>query len=244
MLMLDLSKDDLKKLIKLQEIDSKIIKLELKLRELPEEIKRFEEIAQTRRNKIAHIDKKIEELSQRRKELERIINESYKKIEESKKKKAQAKNLDDYKEAIKLKAEAEKNIIKATKEIEKILAKLNQLFREREKMEISVAEFERKISKKEEEIKKTQSMLEKKLQELGGLREQLISEISPEIVEFYEEKKYEFGGNVFVPVYNKTCTGCSMQVPSAQYAKLLRGEGLVYCPNCGRILFIEKISRD
>ena len=86
-------------------------------------------------------------------------------------------------------------------------------------------------------------MLEMKLQELGGLREQLVSEISPEVVEFYEEKKYEFGGNVFVPVYNKTCSGCSMQVPSAQYTKLLRGEGLVYCPNCGRILFIEDGNR-
>ena len=107
-------------------------------------------------------------------------------------------------------------------------------------MEESVKEFERRILKKREEIEKTKRVLEKKLQELGGLREQLASEISPDVVQFYEEKKYEFGGNVFVPVYNKTCSGCSMQVPSAQYTKLLRGEGLVYCPNCGRILFIEQ----
>ena len=239
MLMLDLSKEDLEKLIKLQEIDSKIIKLELKLKELPKEIQRFEEISQTRRNKIHAIDEKIEALSQRRKELEQIINESYKKIEEAKKKKAKAKSLEDYKEAIKLKSEAEKKIIRATKEIEQILKELNSLFRERERMEESVKEFEKKIAKKREEIRKTQALLEKKLKELGGLREELVKQISPEVVEFYEEKKYEFGGNVFVPVYNKTCSGCSMQVPSAQYTKLLRGEGLVYCPNCGRILFIE-----
>jgi predicted nucleic acid-binding Zn-ribbon protein len=240
MLMLDLSKEDLEKLIQLQDIDSKIIKLELKLKEIPKEIQRLEEIAQTRRNKVALIDQKIEELSNRRKELENIINESYKQIEESKKKKAKAKSLEDYKEAIKLKSEAEKKIIKATKEIEQILKELNSLFRERERMEESIKEFERKIAKKREEISKTQTLLERKLKELGGRREELVKQISPEVIEFYEEKKYEFGGKVFVPAHNKTCSGCSMQIPSAQYAKLLRGEGLVYCPNCGRILFIEK----
>jgi predicted nucleic acid-binding Zn-ribbon protein len=107
-------------------------------------------------------------------------------------------------------------------------------------MEKSIEELELKIRKKREEVEKTERLLKKKLEELGGLREELASSISPEVIEFYEEKKYEFGGNVFVPVVNRTCSGCSMQVPSAQYTKLLRGEGLVYCPNCGRILFIKK----
>jgi len=240
MLMLELSKEDLEKLIELQKIDSQIIKLEKKLEEIPQEIQRLEEIAQTRLRKIEHIDFQIEELAQKRKQLEEVINEGYKRIEEAKKKKAKAKSLEDYKAAIKLKAEAEKEIIKATKEIENLIKELNALFRERERMEESVKEFEKKIERKKTEIIRTEKALKKKLEELGGYRQKLISEISPEVVEFYEEKKYEFGGNVFVPAHNKTCSGCLMQIPSAQYSKLLKGEGLVYCPNCGRILYIVK----
>jgi len=107
-------------------------------------------------------------------------------------------------------------------------------------MEKSINDFEAKIEKKEKEIERTKKLLEKKLAELGEERKRLAESLPSELLEFYEEKKYEFGGKVFVPVYNKTCSGCSMQVPSAQYTQLLRGEGLVYCPNCGRILYTEK----
>jgi len=91
MLMLEVAKEDLENLIRLQEIDAQIIKLEQKLKEIPLEIQKLESVAKTRRRKIENIDERIMLLSQRRQELENLINESYKKIEESKNMKKKGK---------------------------------------------------------------------------------------------------------------------------------------------------------
>jgi predicted nucleic acid-binding Zn-ribbon protein len=45
-------------------------------------------------------------------------------------------------------------------------------------------------------------------------------------------------GRFVVPVINGTCFGCFVSIPTAVASEAERNEGLRYCDNCGRFLYL------
>lgn len=51
--------------------------------------------------------------------------------------------------------------------------------------------------------------------------------------------KYKTSKNVVAKVYNGICDGCKMKVSAVTLDKLSKGEDIIYCDNCGRMLVKE-----
>ena len=62
--------------------------------------------------------------------------------------------------------------------------------------------------------------------------------ISPEILAEYNRIK-GFRPNPVAILENSRCNGCNMQLPAGVSGRILKGDGIVTCENCGRILIIE-----
>ncbi len=68
-------------------------------------------------------------------------------------------------------------------------------------------------------------------------RKSLTSVVQRELLQLYERVRRRGGGIAFVPVRERRCLGCRMEVPHGMYVDLKRGTEIPNCESCGRLLF-------
>lgn len=73
-------------------------------------------------------------------------------------------------------------------------------------------------------------------------REKQAVEIPEQMLKTYERIKDKFPMDAIVPVKNNSCCGCHMQTPAQIMVQIARGDEIVRCRGCGRILYIEESS--
>jgi predicted nucleic acid-binding Zn-ribbon protein len=83
-----------------------------------------------------------------------------------------------------------------------------------------------------------QTRLQARLEELGEQRETLLSTIGSEDVTTYDRLRQRKGGQAVAAVKDGICQGCRMNPPSSQVQHARSGRELVFCNNCGRILYV------
>jgi predicted nucleic acid-binding Zn-ribbon protein len=45
------------------------------------------------------------------------------------------------------------------------------------------------------------------------------------------------GGRAVGPVKNGICQACNMNIPPQRFNELIKGNSLLFCPNCRRIIY-------
>jgi len=70
-------------------------------------------------------------------------------------------------------------------------------------------------------------------------REELSRDIEQKVLSFYEKIRIWAGNTAVVPVKKQACYGCFMKLNDKTYSEVIRGDEIVNCPHCGRILYIE-----
>jgi predicted nucleic acid-binding Zn-ribbon protein len=63
--------------------------------------------------------------------------------------------------------------------------------------------------------------------------------MNPQIYRFYEKIKRWAGISAVTPVKKQACSGCNMKISDKIYSEVIKGEEIVTCPHCGRVLFVE-----
>ncbi len=81
--------------------------------------------------------------------------------------------------------------------------------------------------------------LESGLAARDGEREVLVAEIDTALLAQYDKIAKRLGSAV-ARVRNETCQGCRVDIPPQLHIELLRGERLISCERCRRILILEK----
>jgi len=72
---------------------------------------------------------------------------------------------------------------------------------------------------------------------LKNMREQIVKDIDGKMLEQYEYLRGRKNGIAVAKLEDGSCTACHMQVPVGQIGSVRRGDELVACAACGRILF-------
>jgi len=89
------------------------------------------------------------------------------------------------------------------------------------------------------ELKEKQAELSSRLSLLMERRESLQAAIDPEDLATYEDLRRRKGRQGVALVQNEVCQGCGVVVSTSKVTRLLRGEELVHCVNCERILYLK-----
>lgn len=89
------------------------------------------------------------------------------------------------------------------------------------------------------ELKEKQTTLSSRLSLLRERRESLQAAIAPEDLATYEDLRRRKGRQGVALVQNGVCQGCGVAVSTSKVTKVLRGEELVHCANCERILYLR-----
>ena len=70
-------------------------------------------------------------------------------------------------------------------------------------------------------------------------KQKLVSSMNQKGLAYYEKIRRWAKNTTAVPVKKQACYGCFMKVSDKVYADVIKGEDIINCPHCGRILYIE-----
>ncbi|MCH9609150.1 MAG: hypothetical protein S4CHLAM45_03720 [Chlamydiales bacterium] len=232
--------DALKTILSIQEFDIKMIRL---MRVKNERKKEMDKIHSLKDD----IQKRVEEKEQQIKDIKTEIRLG----------ETQLREIQD--KVVKL--ESQQAAVKKMDEFNALTQEMTQAGRERNTIEHQLSDLTDKQSAEDdllvvlkENLKSTEESskaLEKEIHEsiaqineegraLLEKREEIVVKADPEFFQIYERLLKNKKDRVVVPIEKRTCSGCHI-VLTPQHENLVRkGDRLIYCEHCSRILFWQE----
>ncbi|MFO7760488.1 MAG: zinc ribbon domain-containing protein [Thermodesulfobacteriota bacterium] len=229
--------EELKKLIALQASDLQIKALEDELAAGQKEIENRIEAIEEKKAEIEELSARIEDNKKERKELETGIedNQAHIKnrqsrlmtIQTNREYQSLLKEIEETKTRIKEQEEKIVNLMELDEDIQKRLVELKNLTETGENL---LKEEKEKVEKLSVNVNKKKTTIEKK-------RDKQAKDIPANLKSRYNQLRSNRNGVAIVGVTNSVCQGCFMNIPPQQYNEVLRGEQLIACPSCQRIMY-------
>ena len=229
-------------LVKLQDLDLSIGKIEETKNNYPLRIELLKEKLEEKR-KIADSKKdKLESLENERKRKERIMEAEMEKIRKSEEKLLLVKTNKEYQAALKEIALIKESNSQREEDILNVLEELDVLRKDMKEQEEDLIATSREFGKEESELTAKLKEFTNQLAEKAKKREELSSKIGPELLQMYENIKKRRHDIAVVSTKNGFCQGCYMDIPPQLSNDVQKGMDLIFCPNCNRILYWENSS--
>jgi predicted nucleic acid-binding Zn-ribbon protein len=232
-------KDLLEKLVELQklEIEAEKIRslhknLPIRIRELDEEFKVFQDAIERRR-----MD--FEDKQKLKKEKDRQLQAGQEAMKKTRDRLSEVKTNKEYQSMLKEIETSEKKNGKIEEEIIILLDGLEVASREMKQQEGEFETSRLAYENKKKELQDNVDSLQGRMKELLGGVETMRKDISPDLLRRYDRIKAFANGVAVVPVRKEICSGCHMAIPPQMYNELQTGSEILTCPNCNRIIFRE-----
>ena len=236
-------RDQLKRLEDLQRHDAKIQELESSLRAIPmklaatqNDLARVEGLLSTERQALGETERYYSE-------QKGLMTDDEVQVAGAKHKLAQAKNSKEYMAAQREIEQRREGLATREVEINKLVEALDAKKKLLADRANDVATLRGSIEKDGEAAKARMSEIESKIAELRGERDKLAAEVKPEVLKRYSSIRLRRGLAV-VSVRNGTCQGCNMNIPPQLFNVLQRGVSVETCPSCHRIIYGEELMKD
>lgn len=128
-----------------------------------------------------------------------------------------------------------------------VLEKLTEIDTER----TCLTELTRELSREEDQLKVASEQtkneidaLQSELDKLLARREELKTKISSETFTRYERVLNKEKRRAVVNIKDGICQGCYRTITPEQINTIMRGESVIYCRNCNRILYLEETQQE
>lgn len=227
--------EGLRHLLDLQRLDDELIAYEQEHARIPEQRKGFSESRAAREVGVAESREALTsaEAAQRQAEarlqdqealLQRLESQQFQ-VKSNEAYTALLSEMDHARQAI---SDCETRILEAMEQIESARGALSRAEQEARANDARVDEEERALAEREE-------LLVREIARLRAERDPLCQRIDPELLVRYSRVAARRRPAV-VLVSGEMCTGCRMDIPPQSYIEILRGEGVVTCGHCQRVL--------
>jgi len=230
-------KDKIIGLILLQECDNKIESLDSLKKECPAKIQKLENDLNTCRTTFQADSDKLESLKKERRKTDQEMQELDSKIEKSQIKLSNIKSNKEYTAALKEIEDLNKEKIKVEdstlKSMEEIEASEKKCLENRKKLERIQKDFDLAKKKVEQELE----ALNKKSDALKKERLELLKGIDKEFLGRYDFLKARKGGVAIGSVIGGVCQMCHIGIPPQRFYEIIKLQSLMSCPNCNRLIY-------
>ncbi|MDR1433997.1 zinc ribbon domain-containing protein [Candidatus Endomicrobiellum devescovinae] len=230
-------KQDLELLFELQNYDIKISDVNKQISLAPSSIEQKNIILEDKKAELSEEKKKYVDLVSLKKEKESLLADKEKAIEKHSMELNTVKSNDTYK-ALLLeieKAKADKNILED--ELLALMEKVDEESAKIKTVENEFQKFEENIKKEITDIKNNANKLKEEAIALENKREEHKLKVSKSVLSHYERLKEGRDGRGLAIVDGESCGGCGMVLRTQLINQALKGQELVFCDNCSRILF-------
>lgn len=235
-----MSKPDIATLVKLQEAETQIVRLQDVLHEVE---KKKGKLASRLKQFAAALKENTEELETLKKNCldsedeinvvdARIIksNETLRNVTTNKEYQVLLREVDDNK-----------------KRKDALETELLQIMEDREKSQSIVDESTKEYQQLEEQVKAEQNQIEeqttkdrKLLEDYLESQEEIGESLDPKLLDRFKRISKMNQGSAVAKAQDQVCLGCFMNIPPQLYIEVQRANKLISCPQCSRILYYEK----
>ncbi len=241
-------KAELQKLIALQNLDTSIRKLEKEQTAIPERRAEIEGEFDQRAFEIRALESRRDEAKHARARLENEVTDQRGRAERAERNLMSSKKQDEYTAAIR-EADAARKQISALET--QILEQLEQLEQAEAALNERAAEIASLNSDREARLKAFDDetgTIDERLATARKERDEVFAGLPKQMSSLYARIRARIRDGVAVAeARNRACAACFMALRPQMMAEIRRGEDVITCDNCGRILYVaptEKIQAD
>jgi uncharacterized protein len=229
---------DIENLLRLQEADKEIRRLQEEIAELPKRVAGIEQKLAGTKTQLEKTQAAVKADEAARKKHDATITDLRGKISKYRDQSLDVKTNEQYKALLHEIQFAEKEIAATEDKILELMVNADS-----RAAEVKAAQAELKAETAEIEKEKEQARLrtaedEKLLTEWRGKRDQLRSGIDEDLLRQYERVS-KFRGTGIAEVRGHKCMGCQVMLRPQTYNDIRSGEKIVYCDSCQRVLYLN-----
>ncbi len=231
---------DLSKLIEVQELDKVIQEVAGELERLPDEVKLEEAALDDLKARQTAQLQEVEDLQKQRREAETESAEMEDGIKKSRARLMEIKSNIEYKAMLKEIAfkedqrdQRETRILELLEQIEAHKGTLTELEAQLQERQEALAQRTAAVAKAVQQLQQRQAGLEEQ-------RKSLRKGVSAPLLKRYEFIRQRRNGTAIAAVHDGVCLGCHMNILPQQFIDLQKGEEILQCPHCQRILYWQE----
>jgi predicted nucleic acid-binding Zn-ribbon protein len=230
---------ELSQLISLQDVDVEIKRLKAEIDSLPARGEQLESQFAAENSEFLDLKRQGDEAQARKRNLEEELNAEQQKLDKFKSDLMKATNEREYSTAV-------REIDVAKKAISALETDVLKLMEQIEKLDAQIAERQPEIEAKrvalDGQLAEYEALAKadrEKLAKLIAERTPMIETLSPNTRATYERMSKIKSGLALSEAVDYKCLACRMTIRPQVFNDIRRGETLITCENCGRILFFR-----
>jgi predicted nucleic acid-binding Zn-ribbon protein len=232
-------KEEIQGLIDLQKIDHRLHEIEGQRKELLAAILKVRDPLTQLEKKRDDLISQVSELRNQMRQIEVTIQEDSDKAEKSKEKLPLITTQKEYFALQKEIEIMERNKNRLEEELLQKMGTFEELQKEKDET-VSMVETEKEnFLKKKEEMESANVQFDTEFGELTEKKEKVTREIGPRSLGHYNNVLTYQGTPAVVQIIDGNCQGCHMNLPPQLFNDVRKGESVMTCSYCNRILFAK-----
>ncbi len=226
----------------LQELDRDLYRVRDELRRLPGELSRRRGQLEGEAGRLSELEHKLVQARVRVKEIEDMTTSQRQRVRklenEANESRGDTALLVAFQHEIRT---LRRDISEAEEEGLSLVEEAERLTRERDQLRAVLGAEERDFAAYSASIERESQEAESRARSLEHERARRIgSDLAPDVLGQYEKLLEAREGQAMAELDARICQGCFVSVPNNIYVRLARSTELVFCPSCGRILYLPE----
>lgn len=232
--------EQIEQLVVLQKVDSEMITLERILDNAPKQLQELREKQAYLKQQQDVIQEKIDVLVEQKSRIESEIENDSQKVKKSKNKLMLVENTKEYHAMMREMDNMEKMNRMREEERSNLLADLSDLEGRKEALQKDIDHLSENIAAQQSTLDQEMAEKRQRLEVLAKEKAKASEAVPAPILTRYNFIRDRIPNPVIVPVSEAVCQGCFVVVPPQTYIDLQKGEQILSCPNCLRIIYWER----
>lgn len=230
-------KDKICLLIQLQDCDNRIKAIRKRKEEGPRKIKKAEDDLKHAESVIEEERSRLDALKKERQKIEQEVKELDGKIEKSNLKLSQIKSNKEYTAGLKEIDDLKKSKFITEDRIIAMMEKIDEMEQGTVQLNIKLKELRADMETTRQQILGEIEKLDKELAALEEKRQGLIKDMDADLLKKYVFLYERRNGLAVSSVVTGVCQTCHLGIPPQKFNELIRGNALMTCPHCHRIMY-------
>lgn len=229
-------------LARLQELDGKIQKLKEQIATVPEDILTLREAISQGERSLEEMREKREGLAKERRHKEMGLGTKEDGLSKYRSQLYEVKTNKEYSALMVEIDSLKQENSELEDEVLGLMERGDELTALVKRTEEELGEERERLTKEESKNRERVSALEENRRVVGGEREELAKNVDGPLLSSYERIRKGKAGLALVPVRDDACQGCFMELPPQTINEIMKGDEIVTCERCSRILYLEEKS--
>jgi predicted nucleic acid-binding Zn-ribbon protein len=229
--------EEIKLLTDLQVIDLQIAALDEEINAGSKAISKLQNNLEERRDSINELTARIDEAESARRSLEASQTDELSRIKERQSKMMQVQTNREYHSLLKEIEDGKKANKDREEETIRLMEQVESYSKIMAEQKAQIGEDEKELAEEIKQFEKKSAELNEKKAVLAKERDSMVKNFSANLLKKYDMLRERRNGRAVVGVINGVCQGCFMNIPPQQFNDLLRGDKMLFCPICQRILY-------